>query len=42
MHLVYKVFKLDLEVFKYDFKDPSSKMPIGEIDLDEVHKKLGD
>ena len=28
--------------FKYDFKDLSNKMPIGEIDLDEVHKKLGD
>ena len=42
MYLVYEIFKLDLEVFKYDFKDPSNKMPIGEIDLDEVHKKLGD
>ena len=42
MHLVYEIFKRDFEVFKYDFKDPSNKMPIGEIDLDEVHKKLGD
>ena len=42
MHLVYEIFKLDLEAFKYDFKDLSNKMPIGEIDLDEVHKKLGD
>jgi hypothetical protein len=42
MHLVYEIFKRDFEVFKYDFQDPSNKMPIAEIDLDEVHKKLGD
>jgi len=40
--LVYEIFKFDLEVFKYDFKDRSNKMPIGESDLGEVHKKLGD
>ncbi len=28
-------------LFKYDFRDPSNKMPTGEIDLDEVHAKLG-
>jgi len=27
-------------LFKYDFENPSNKMPIGEIDLDEVHAKL--
>jgi hypothetical protein len=42
MHLVYEIFKRDFELFKYDFNDPSNKMPIGEIDLDEVHAKLGD
>ncbi|WP_425049875.1 sulfotransferase family protein [Psychromarinibacter sp. S121] len=42
MHLVYEIYKRDFEVFKYDFEDPSNKMPVGEIDLDEVHKKLGD
>ena len=42
MHLVYEMYKRDFEVFKYDFEDPSNKMPVGEIDLDEVHKKLGD
>ena len=42
MHLVYEIYKRDFEVFKYDFEDPSNKMPIGEIDLDEVHKKLGE
>ncbi len=42
MHLVYEIYKRDFHVFKYDFEDPSNKMPIGEIDLDEVHAKLGD
>jgi hypothetical protein len=42
MYLVYEIYKRDFELFKYDFKDPSNKMPIGEIDLDEVHAKLGD
>ena len=42
MHLVYEIYKKDFQLFKYDFEDPSNKMPIGEIDLDEVHAKLGD
>jgi hypothetical protein len=42
MHLVYEIYKRDFDLFKYDFKDPSNKMPIGEIDLDEVHAKLGE
>ncbi|MGH1454430.1 MAG: sulfotransferase family protein [Paracoccaceae bacterium] len=42
MHLVYEIYKRDFDLFKYDFKDPSNKMPIGEIDLAEVHAKLGD
>ena len=42
MHLVYEIYKRNFELFKYDFEDPSNKMPIGEIDLEEVHKKLGD
>ena len=41
MHLVYEIYKRDFQLFKYDFEDPSNKMPIGEIDLDEVHAKLG-
>jgi hypothetical protein len=41
MHLVYEIYKRDFELFKYDFEDPSNKMPTGEIDLDEVHAKLG-
>ena len=42
MHLVYEIYKKDFELFKYDFENPGNKMPIGEIDLDEVHAKLGD
>ena len=41
MHLVYEIYKRDFQLFKYDFEDPSNKMPIGEIDLEEVHAKLG-
>ena len=41
-HLVYEIYKRDFNLFKYDFHDPSNKMPTGEIDLDEVHAKLGD
>jgi len=42
MHLVYEIYKRDFQLFKYDFEDPSNKMPIGEVDLDEVHAKLGE
>ena len=42
MHLVYEMYKRDFQLFKYDFEDPSNKMPIAEIDLDEVHAKLAD
>ncbi len=40
-HLVWEIYKKDFQLFKYDFENPGNKMPIGEIDLDEVHKKLG-
>ncbi len=42
MHLVYEIYKRDFVLFKYDAQDPSRKAPVGEIDLDEVHAKLGD
>ncbi|MGI3186225.1 sulfotransferase family protein [Nioella aestuarii] len=42
MHLVYEIYKKDFQLFKYDFENPANKMPVGEIDLDEVHAKLGD
>eukprot|EP00903_Cladosiphon_okamuranus_P021259 g19530.t1 len=42
MHLVYEIYKRDFELFKYDFENPANKLPIGDIDLEEVHAKLGD
>ncbi|MBK0325899.1 sulfotransferase family protein [Rhodobacteraceae bacterium F11138] len=42
MHLVYEIYKRDFELFKYDFENPANKLPIGQIDLAEVHAKLGD
>mgnify|MGYP001627774247 CR=1 FL=1 len=42
MHLVYEIYKRDFDLFKYDFLNPDNKLPIGEIDLDEVHAKLGE
>ena len=41
MHLVYEIYKRDFDLFRYDFENPANKMPVGEIDLDEVHAKLG-
>jgi hypothetical protein len=41
MHLIYEIYKRDFNLFKYDVDDPNNKMPIGEIDLDEIHAKLG-
>ena len=42
MHLVYEIYKRDFQLFRYDFEDPSNKMPTGEIDLEDVHAKLGE
>ena len=42
MHMVYEIYHRDFQLFRYDAADPSNKMPIGEIDLDEVHAKLGE
>ena len=42
MHLMREMYKRDFDLFKYDFDDPGNKHPIAEIDLDEVHAKLGD
>ena len=41
MHLMYEIFHHDFNLFKYDRDDPANKMPVAEIDLDEVHAKLG-
>ncbi len=42
MHLVYEIYKPDFHLFRYDHQNPANRRPIGEIDLDEVHAKLGD
>ena len=41
MHLVWEIYHRDFKLFRYDFENPGNKMPKGEIDLDEVHAKLG-
>ncbi|WP_347268075.1 sulfotransferase family protein [Paracoccus sp. (in: a-proteobacteria)] len=40
-HLVWEIYKKDFQLFRYDFDDPDNKLPKSEIDLDEVHAKLG-
>ncbi len=42
MHLMWEIYRRDFQLFRYDFENPANKMPTGEIDLDEVHAKLGD
>jgi len=42
MHLMWEIYKRDFQLFKYDFDNPANKMPLSEVDLDEVHAKLGD
>ena len=41
-HLMWEIYKRDFQLFRYDFDDPDNKMPLGEVDLAEVHAKLGD
>lgn len=42
MHLIYEIYKRDFQLFRYDFENPGNPLPVGEIDLEEVHRKLGD
>lgn len=41
MHLMYEIYKADFDLFRYDFENPANKLPTGEIDLAEIHAKLG-
>jgi hypothetical protein len=41
MHLMWEIYKKDFQLFRYDFHNPANKLPKGEVDLDEVHAKLG-
>ncbi|MEM7489735.1 MAG: sulfotransferase family protein [Pseudomonadota bacterium] len=42
MHLVWEIYHRDFRLFRYDFENPGNKMPLGEVDLDEVHAILAD
>ncbi len=42
MHLMFEIYKKDFQLFRYDFDNPGNKMPVGEIDLAEVHAKLAE
>ncbi|MEM7076726.1 MAG: sulfotransferase family protein [Pseudomonadota bacterium] len=42
MHLIKEIYHRDFELFGYDFDNPGNKMPVRDIDLDEVHAKLGE
>jgi hypothetical protein len=41
MHLMWEIYHNDFKLFRYDFHDPSNKLPLDEVDLEEVHAKLG-
>lgn len=41
-HLMWEIYRKDFQLFRYDFDNPANKMPKGEVDLDEIHAKLGD
>lgn len=40
-HLMWEIYHKDFKLFRYDFDNPGNKMPLGEVDIDEVHAKLG-
>ncbi len=41
-HLMWEIYKRDFQLFRYDFDNPANKMPLGPVDLAEVHAKLGE
>jgi hypothetical protein len=41
-HLMWEIYRKDFQLFRYDFDNPDNKMPTGDVDLAEVHAKLGD
>lgn len=40
-HLMWEIYRKDFQLFRYDFEDPDNKFPKGEVDLEELHFKLG-
>jgi hypothetical protein len=41
-HLMWEIYRRDFQLFRYDFDDPSNRMPLGPVDLEEVHAALGE
>jgi hypothetical protein len=41
MHLMHEIYHRDFALFRYDFENPDNQSPLGDIDLHEVHAKLG-
>lgn len=41
-HLMWEIYRRDFQLFRYDFDNPANPMPTGEIDLAEVHARLGE
>jgi len=41
-HLMWEIYRKDFQIFRYDFDDPDNGMPLAEVDLDEVHARLGE
>jgi hypothetical protein len=42
MHLMWEIYHRDFQLFRYDFDNPANAKPTGDVDLREVHAKLGD
>jgi len=40
-HLVWEIYRKDFQLFRYDFDDPDNPRPKGEVDLAEIHARLG-
>ena len=41
-HLMWEIYRKDFQLFRYDFDNPANKMPLGPVDLAEVHAKLSE
>jgi len=39
---MWEIYKKDFQLFKYDFENPANKLPKSEVDINEVHRRLGD
>jgi hypothetical protein len=39
-HIMGEIYHQDFALFRYDIDDPSNPLPLGPVDLDEVHGRL--